>query len=375
MRCLSACVGLYIVMLSSTALAQETPRPGRDLAQKSTEASCRYARAVAESTSSVMMSPQLFATGGLVSGSESPTGPTTTTVQPRLIGGVQYGAATLYRGIQTRALAEAECKTFAVFNKLLAFSFVNGTGESAPALRARLKVLEDARTHAEEILKRARDGVADARMTNDDLDVTASRIDAFRAATVETRQRLHSAEGAMLGPEESVETLLAQRDVAERAAEDRAARIRQSLAWDVSVRAGYDQIYGQHQPVPLFGVVTVTFSPGLFWQRPADDRAEVARVDAARAGLENASLRAEETARQLRELVRGDRERLVDVTTLLSELETRYDVVSKVPGDKALASADLLWLGMVTLRAEKAYLAAHIVDLAKTLHEPATTVR
>ncbi len=381
MRLIATAAGLCIALVSSAALGQEAgnapPKASasRDLAGKSTEANCRYARAVAESLSSVMMGPQLFATGGLVSGNDSPTGPATSTIQPRVIAGLQYSAASLYRGLQTRELAEAECKTYGVFNKLLAFTFVHGSGESAAALRARLTVLEESRQHAEEIMRRAREGVADARITSDDLDAMSSRIDALRAATVDTRGKLRSAEGAMTSSEEPLSALLDQRDVAERDAEVRAARIRQSQAWDVSARAGYDQIFGQSQPVPVFGVLTVTFNPGLFWQRPADDRAAAARVDATRAGLENASLRAEETARHLRAMAGAERERLADVTSLLGELEARHEIVSRITGDRAQASTDALWLGMVTLRAEKAYLAAHLVDLAKTLREPASPAR
>lgn len=377
MRCLGVVIGLYVVLSSSAAFAQGTAdarpdavRPGGDAAGRSAEALCRYARAVAESQSSVMMAPQLFATGGLVSGSDSPTGPTTTTVQPRVIAGLQYSAAGLYRGIQTRELADAECKRYDVFSKLLAFTFVHAKGDNAAALRARLAVLDDARSRSEGILERARTAVAEARMTTDTLDATTSRIDAIRAATVETRGKLRVADGSMSGPQEPLSTLLVQRDRAERTAEERAARVRQSQAWDVSVRAGYDQIFGQSQQVPVFGAVTVSFNPGLFWQQPADARAETARVDAARTGLEHATLRAQETARELRELARAERERLDDVTALLDELETRHRQVSQVQGDRAEASADSLWLGMVPVRAEKAYLQAHVVELAKVIGEP-----
>lgn len=371
-----ASFGLFIALLSSNAFAQEaatksnptSDRPAdRDLAGKSSEVQCRYLRAVAASHSSVLLSPNLFATGGLVSGTDSPTGATTTRVMPRVIAGLQYSAANVYRGVQTKELAEAECARYAAFSKLQAFSFVYGSGESKAALKAKLTVLEQARPRVEQILQRARAGVVDARITLDELDLTTARVDTLRASIVNTRGLLRSAEGAGTAPTEPLSALLLQRDRTERASEEREAKLRHSQAWDVTVKAGYDHVVGTSSPLPLFGALTVNFNPGYFWQQSADEKAVAARADAARSSLEAATLRAEETARHMREVLRTERERLVDVTALLEELEKRHEVIRQVPGDKAAVSADSLWIAMVSLRAEKAYLQVHSAELAKVL--------
>lgn len=369
MRRLAAAAGLVIAFSSTTAVAEvpssESLPTSPDTEGQASDAYCKYVGAVADSQRAVFVSPQLFVTGGAVSGNDAPTGPTTTVVRPRLVAGLSYSVAGLYKGIQTKELANAECARYRIFNKLLAFSFAHGGGDSAAAHRAKLEVLEETAPRAEEILKRARMALDEAKITVDELDATTVRVDALRAMTVDTRGKLRASAGKMQAPTESLAELSAQREKAERATEDRAARIRRAQAWDVQVRGGYDQIFGQSQALPVFGMVTVTFSPGFFWQHEADDRAAAARVVAAHKGLEAATVRAEDTARQLHEMGRAERERLADVVTLLGELEARHEQVSQVPGDRAKAAADLLWLGMVPLRAELAYLRAHIAELAK----------
>jgi len=376
---LAAATGLCfcLCLVSTRASAEEASAatttdslPRRPEAEAAASASyCNYVTAVADSQSAVLVSPQLFAMGGAVSGNEAPTGPTTTVVRPRVVAGASYSVSNLYRGIQTKELAAAECARYRLFNKLLAFSMAHGGGTSAPAQQAKLAVIEEALPRAEQILARAREAMGEAKITVDELDATTARIDGLRALAADTRGRLRTAAGTMQPPKETLADLNAQREQAERATEERAAKLRQAQAWDVQVKAGYDQVFGFSQTVPVFGMVTVSFNPGYFWQRPADDRAQTARSEVAKKGLEAATLRAEDTARQLREMIRAEKERLADVVTLVGELETRHQQISQVAGDRAKATADLLWLGMVPLRAELAYLRAHIADLSRTVGE------
>ncbi|MBX3187549.1 MAG: hypothetical protein KF819_11065 [Labilithrix sp.] len=362
-----AAVAFLCFAFSSRRASAEQPPVAVDAEALASSTYCTYVEAVADSQSAVMVSPQLFVTGGAVSGNDAPTGPTTTTVNPRVVAGASYSFSSLYRGLATRQAASAECARYRVFNKLLAFSMSRGSGSTAAAERAKLDVLEESLPRAQEILDEARAAVSESRITADELEVTMGRVDGLRALTAETRGKWRIAAGMMQAPKESLAELVAQRERTERATEEQAARIRQAQAWDISVRGGYDQIFGQNQALPVFGMVTLTFSPGFFWQRGADDRAETARVQAARKGLEAATVRAEETARQLRETARAERERLADVTVLLADLSRRHEELRKLEGNRAKASADVLWLGLVPLRAEHAFLRAHTAELAKVV--------
>ena len=365
MRLFAVAATLACIFSVSGAALAEHP----DAAAAATDAHCRWVKGEADSQAALLYSPQIFVGGGMVSAADVTNG-NTGKVEPRVVAGLQVSAASIVRAVQTEALADAECERYRVFDKVLAFTFAHASGRSEPALKARLGVLEQALPRAEELLRDARRGMADARITIEELHATTSRVDALHAEIASTRGQLRAVQGLMKAPDESLRELVARRDVVEREAVAKAAALRQSMAWDVQIRGGYDQIYGIHTPVPAFGMLTVTFSPGWFWQKAPDERAIQARADAARTGLEDATLRAEDTARELRETLRSEKERLADVGALLGELEARHEKLAKMDGDRAHAAADILWLWLVTLRAERAYLEAHIVDLSKIVGSP-----
>lgn len=366
MRHILALLSLSSLMQSSIARAEELPAPD-DAATRASNAYCTYVEAVGDSQAALLVSPQLFVSGGMVAGSDSPTGAQATGVDPRVIAGAAYSVGSLYRGIQTKKSATADCTRQRAFNQLVAYTFSQKQGQSVGALKAKLEVLENARTHAEEILTRVREGVADAKFTVDELNVSSAHVDAIRSAIAATSGELRTAAGSMKQTEKSLDTLVAESAAAERAYEEQASRVRESYAWDISVRGGYDHIFGQHQPLPVFGLVTATFTPGYFWQRGADDRAEAARAAAARTSLEGGATRAMDLAREMRELMKAERVRLADVMTLVAELDTRQKALEGMAGDRARAAADLMWLALVPLRAEQAFLSAHVADLDRSV--------
>ena len=151
--------------------------------------------------------------------------------------------------------------------------------------------------------------------------------------------------------------------------------MRQSAAWDLQVRGGYDKVFGQSQSIPAFAMVTVSFNPGYFWQTGADARAIEARGEAMYFGLESPANRAVDLVRELRELRRTEAERLAQVDLVITDLEARYKAVSAVEGDKARAVAEVLWLSIVPVKAEKAFLAAHVADIDRMLGPGAATLQ
>lgn len=369
-----------VIVVSAACLAfasqsrAEGPPAGagapRDAAAEATAAYCRHARAVAVSNSALLYSPQLFVTGGFVTSADLSSGVLVTSMQPRILAGAAYSVGSLVRGIHTERVADAECERYGSVAKLMSFVFAHRDGASPGALGAKLAVLEASMARAEQILARARADYAASRATVTDLDAVSIRVDTLRAAVLETRAKLRVAAEGVAPPSEPLPALIARRTSAERAAEERAAALRQSYAWDIAVKGGYDQMTGIKQSVPAFATISLTFTPGYFWQTGADRRAVDARGDIARTGLE-ATTRAKLVAAQLSELLRSELERLGQLAPLLAELETRQREVAAVDGDQARAAADALWLAIVPLRAEDAYLRAHVADLKKTLGSPA----
>jgi hypothetical protein len=342
------------------------PRP-HDTAAESTEAYCRYVRAVATSASAVLISPQLFVTGGVVTSADVSTGVLVTGTEPRVLAGANFSVSSLVRGIHTQRIADAECSRYSVFAKLLAFSYAHRDGQTVKALEAKLAVLESSIGRADALLARAKEAFAESKITGADLDAITLRVDTLHASAGDTRGKLRATAGGIRAPSETLGSLVEQRDAAERATEQRAVALRQSQAWDLQIRGGYDQMFGIRQSVPAFGMVTLSFSPGYFWQRGADERAVAARADAARKSLETATERAELVADHLEELRLAELERLSALAPLVANLESRHRELSAVEGERARAAADSLWLALVPLRAEEAFLRAHTDDLKRVL--------
>jgi hypothetical protein len=363
-----SCV-IAICAASGTAAAQgrpEAPAPN-DAINAATDASCQYVRAVAASTSALLLSPQVFVSGGMIAGSDSSGGGAATPAIPRLMAGLSYSASNAVRGLETRKLAEAECARAHEFNSLLAFVFVHRDGASPVALDGKLRVLEEAKPRVERLVAQARTAFAENRITGDEMLALLSKADGVAFSIEETRGRSRAALGNMKAPDASLSELLARRDARERESEAHQAALRQAQAWDVSVRGGYDQAFGVRQPVPMFGMLTVTLNPGYFWQRSPDTAAVQARGAVSRTSLEAPSERATDLARQLREVLVTERSRLVQVTALVDELSTRLREIEAVEGDRARTIADNLWLTLVPLRADRAYLTLHTEALARVL--------
>ncbi|MBL8606365.1 MAG: hypothetical protein JNL38_03555 [Myxococcales bacterium] len=371
----AACSLFTLFAAEAAAEAPPSAPVGPDTVKPAAEAYCRYVGAVASSTSAPMLSPALFASGGLTNGNDVSGGGSSAPTSPRLVAGVSYTFSGLYRGLTVRKAAEAECARYESFTKLLAFTYSHHQGTSAPALAAKQTVLRGAMPDADAMLARARKSLQDSRITVEELEGIAMRVDALHAAETDTSGKLRAAQTKMTPPAEPIDQMVARLRAQEREVERRQAAIRQSASWDVTVRGGYDRVFGQSQPIPAFGMVTITLNPGYFWQTGADERAVEARADAAYFSLESSTHRAVDLVRELRELRRAEVERLAQLDLVLGDLEARYKVVAAVEGDKAHTAAELMWLSIVPVKAERAYLVAHVADLDKSLGPNAASLQ
>jgi hypothetical protein len=165
-----------------------------------------------------------------------------------------------------------------------------------------------------------------------------------------------------------VEEVMRDHGEAEGEVERREARVRASRAWDVSVRGGYDRVFGTSVSyTPIFGLVTITANVGGLLQPAAEARAVSGRVEWARRQVEGTDDRVEQALARLRALRDADRRRLDDTRLLLADLEERRNALLSVQGERVTEIAQSLWFDLVRVRAEHAYVAAHLADLDRIL--------
>jgi hypothetical protein len=352
-------IALATLAAASTANAQS---------KEDAAAYCDFVTGIAESGSALDMSPTLFGTAGLVSGQDVSPGGSLLGPTKRVIAGANYSFSGLYRGIQTRSGARAECRRYQAISELHAFLESNKEGRTRASLDAKLRVIEEAIPKAEAMLATAKAALQQSRATIEQLHALELRVDGLRSLAAETRAERDAMVHAPQPPSRPIADVLHTRDEAEAEAERYEAHVRESRAWDVSVRGGYDQIFGTSASyTPLFALVTVTANVGGLFQPAAEDRASAGRVAWARRQIEGADDRVEQFVARLRALRDTDRKRLEDTRALLADLEARWKTLESLPGERVADVAQVVWFDLVRMRAENAYLVAHLADLDRLL--------
>ncbi len=334
-------------------------------AETDADAYCTYIGRGAASQSALLYSPQLYLTYGYINGDDNVTGAVTAAAaRSRLTAGVRYSISELYQGVMTRARGRADCERYRTVSQLNAFLESSRELESRAALAAKVAVLEAALPRAAEILAAERSYARDGRVTVDQLNATELRVDSLRASLAEARQALAIASERPAPPSKSIAALQRSADGAEQDLERAEGRLRRAQGWDLVFRGGYDRLFGVRDNVPLFGIVSVSFNPGWFAQHGFDRQATEARGAWARLDPAGAHQRVEAVLRQYGVIERGERGRLQETTTLITDLEARWHAVEGMEGQRVQAFRDYLWFDLVRLRAEAAYLRAHLGELA-----------
>jgi hypothetical protein len=357
-----------VAVALATLVALATPAIARAQSAQDAAAYCEYVAGVADSDSALDMSPTLFGTAGLVSGQDVSPGGSLLGPRTRVIAGASYSLAGLYRGVEMRLAARAECRRYRAVSELHAFLESYKDGLTRTSLEAKLRVLEEALPKAEQMVAAARAALAESRATIGQVGALELRVDGLRAMVAEARSQRDAMARAPQPPARSIADLMSERGEAEAQAERYAARVRESRAWDVSVRGGYDQIFGaSYSYTPIFALVTVTASVGALLQPAADDRAVAGRAAWARLQVEGADDRAEQALARLRALRESDRRRVDETRVLLADLESRWDALQALPGERVAELAQYMWFDLVRVRAEHVYAAAHLADLDRVL--------
>jgi hypothetical protein len=351
---------LLVIAFLGLSVAAATP----SRAETDADAYCTFASKVATSQSALLYSPQLYLSYGYINGDEGVPGSVSAAASgARLTAGIRYSISESYQGAMTSAHARADCRRYRALSQLNSFLEFSRELESRGALAAKTEVLEAAQPQALEILRVAHAVATDGRATIEQLNATELRVDALRASLAETRQALAVAAQRPRSPTQSIASLQRARESAERAVERIEGRQRRAQGWDLVLRAGYDRLFGIRDHLPLFGTAMVSFNPGWFAQRGADNEALRARLTWSRLDPAGPDQRAQAVLRQYAAIEQEERGRLQESEVLVADLEARWKAVDGIDGPHAHAFRDYVWFDLVRLRAEVAYLKAHLTEL------------
>jgi hypothetical protein len=282
-----------------------------------------------------------------------------------------YDVAQLSRGLAIRRLGQAQCDRYLVDSALRTFTDHQARAVARRALEARQGVLEEALPHAAELLQSVREAVLSGAATVAELSALELRVDGLRTLADRTRRDLAALPQPGPASSRPLAELVASRQQTESRVVELEGAVRQSRAWSLSLRGGYEKVLSQSDTrIPLFGVVMVTFNPAFLLQRADDERAARARTEWLSADLDGVEERARQAQRELTAGADADRRRLAELAVVTEDLGIRLRDAEAIKTERIQRYRDHLWLDLVQARAETAYLRAHLEDASSLAGEP-----
>jgi len=333
---------------------------------------CEHVTAVAASEGALLRAPWLFSTIGTLRGSTALDADLATggnvdrELSLRLQAGLGFSPTRYYLAGLLDDQAKAECERHRAEDELRGHGG-GSSGVPRGAFEAKIAVLREALPRAEALLKRSLDELEASRTTVQEHEALALRIDGLR-------ERLASAEleAAALAPAPeaggepaagSFERL--RRWTAEKQAV--ASRLRRAGALSLTLRGGYDEVFGVAQDVPVFGSVSLEFNPGWFWQGGYDDQAERAHAQGVQAGVLGQRESLDALAHRLEAELGILRRRKGEVASALADLAQRRERLDAAGSATGRAYAEYIWFEEVRLRADDAFLRERVRALARLI--------
>lgn len=329
---------------------------------------CDWVQGLGDAEAALELAPEVFGSFGVVNTGEAEGGVPLGKPKLRVTAGLSYDFVGLYRGHKIHRRAAAECRRHQALSSLQAAVRQGmGLGEDS-ALEARARVLQDALPRAEELVNALRTDLRDGRATLEELNAMQVRLDNLRSLSTDTalaRERLASRPEFPRG--QRLEPLLEELRAADDAVEVATGSLRRAKAWELSVRGGYDEVFDVEQEVPLFGQVMLTYDLGHLWQGKANARARDGRRRSTANDVDGVHQKISELLVELRSRHRTEEARLREVSALVSDLEGQLREVEALQTREIRRFRDYLLLELARLRAEQAYLTAHVEALTSFL--------
>jgi hypothetical protein len=331
---------------------------------------CEHVTAVAASEGALLRAPWLFSTIGTLRGSTAldadavAVGNADRELSLRLQAGLGFSPTRYYLAGLLDDQAKAECERHRAEGELRAHGSGNG-GAPRGAFEAKIAVLRAALPRAETQLKQSLDALEASRTTVQEHEALALRIDGLRERIARAELELAALPPAAEADGEPPAGSLSQlrRWTAEKQAV--ASRLRRAGALSLTLRGGYDEVFGVAQDVPVFGSVSLEFNPGWFWQQRHDDVAERAHAQGVEAGVLGQRESLDALARRLEAELTILQRRKGEVAAALADLTQRRERLEAAGSATGRAYAEFIWFEEVRLRADDAFLREQVRALGR----------
>jgi hypothetical protein len=370
-RCFfTVCVlfGLTLPASAQTKTAFERPEGGISpyLNPPAAADYCKYVSAVASSQADILKSPVLFASIGSASAEILPSEISSTTLvanRTRFFGGGSYSIGNVQRGQALQHAAKADCEQYEVTAGLEAFLQENWEAITSDALDARAQVLREALVQAKEILGRSQKLLEAHVATSQEFHAMQLRNDELLQILEQTDSDMgKAAKSESLAMLPLHEMLKKQQDLLTRQ-EIEQGRSREAGTWDISATAGAQHILNAGQSSPYFASITLSVNPGRFWQTGAEHRATEGFHRWVQEDPTGPSVRTYMLLDHFHAIQTAEAKRLRETETLLADLEQRLESVRTIENEKVQSYEDYVWFDYIKIKAEHAYLVAHLKDL------------
>lgn len=345
-----------IVFTLVLAVGRIASAEGEPDAAPANDGYCGYVQGVASAQSALLFAPTVFGQFGLIEQAAGAANPDVQAGGLRLITGVRVSLDGIYKGLTTRDRARADCRRHRALEAV--------RGETAyQALDARAKVLDDALAEADKILAATKDDLDARRTTAQEATATRLRVEELRQLATQTHRDM----SLLPPPSSALGGAIKTFQRADNEVESYEGKLRRAEAFDISVRVGLDSFLDRSDanPSPYFAVVAIGINLGTLFQGGANDRAAAGRRRLVRSGRD--PLAADATAEHLRVMVETETKRADETAALEADLQRQLDALTKLGGEESKRYRQTVWFEWIKIRAEHAYLAAHLEALREVL--------
>ncbi len=365
--CMVLCLSLSLSAQTKTVFDRPDDHSSPYLNPPAATDYCQYALGVAASQAALLESPIVFGSLGSASAEILPTPLSATTSvanRTRFFGGAIYSLGNVQRGRAVKHAAQADCEQYEVTAGLEAFLQENWEALTSDALDARAQVLREALVHAKEILSRSERLLETHVATSQEYHGMQLRNDELLQLLEQTDSDMgKAAKSEALAMFPLNEMLKKQQDLLTRQ-EIEQGKAREAGTWDITGSAGFQRILNTDQVSPYFGSITVSVNLGRLWQASAERRATEGFHRWIQEDPTGPSVRTYMLLDHFRAIQTAELKRLRETEILMQDLEQRLESLRGVGIERAQSYEDYVWFDYVKIKAEHAYLVAHLKDLS-----------
>ncbi len=344
-----------------------------NLDEQESRAFCHHVRAAQRSEGARLRSPWLAGRGSTLQSDEVTAG-TGRGLVLRMRAGVGFSLNDWLRADILEEQAEALCAAHRAEVGLRRDMDANLEAITKEGWARKVVVLRAALERGQKLLVQSRAELANNQRTVTQHLRTLNAYQLLHEELATARGKLADLEFA--SPPQPPDPRLAEQLVRSVSALERSeGALRRNSALNVTLEAGYDELLGISQDLPLYGQVNASFRLGSLWQSKLDQQSTVARAEAARLDL----------ARQRQAYVELVERALARRPLLAAELEQRRqyarnlskerDSLLKTQHPDATVLAQHLWFDVRLEEAECARLEVSLAALDRWLQQQPAEVR